>query len=409
MSRMRDRDVDGARALVATGEGRRRMDRVRGLVHELVASQEATVASLRRRAERTRDQLFLAYGMLVLVALAIGGYGVVLVRRELRALEDASRALAHAERKAREGQQWFRMIAEGASDLVRVHDRDGHIEYASPSAARLLGYAPDELVSRDAMTFVHEDDRAALVTALRDALARDDAPPLLHRMLRKDGSVRWFETRIQPARDESGAIERLHTVSRDVTERVELEASRSRETSQLVELMHRDELTGLYNRRGFHEHAGALLARGRAEDRPVLFVFCDVNGLKVINDELGHEAGDDVIRDAGALLRACARDTDVVARLGGDELVVAAMVRDEDAAGAFDRRLRELVRAHNAREERPFRVSLSVGSALWRARDGKDLEAMVQEADAAMYAQKRARRSAVTTSGEAIVRTRPKA
>ncbi|UJR82892.1 diguanylate cyclase domain-containing protein [Sandaracinus amylolyticus] len=110
-----------------------------------------------------------------------------------------------------------------------------------------------------------------------------------------------------------------------------------------------------------------------------------------------------------ALSYVCTRESDVVARLGGDELVVAAMVRDEDAAGAFDGRLRELVRAHNARGARPFRVSLSVGSALWRAQDGKDLEAVVQEADAAMYAQERARRSAVTTSGEAIVRPRPKA
>jgi diguanylate cyclase (GGDEF)-like protein/PAS domain S-box-containing protein len=393
-------DLDTARAMVSSGEGQRRMDRVRALVTRIERDEQRRVGLLRANAERAQTRLFGAFLGLVLLTLAIAAYSVSLMRRELLALEDRAR-------QERENERLLRFVAEGASDLVRVYDRSGRLIYVSPSSQRLLGYDADELMALAPGAIVVPEEREEVKKRLDDALSSEDRPaPLTHRLMRKDGTVRWFETRAEPARDAVGEVVRLHMISRDVTERVEAEGRRSEDALKLAKLATRDELTGLYNRRGLHEASVRVFERARSERAPVLLVFCDVNGLKAINDRLGHEAGDGVIKDAASLLSATTRESDVVARLGGDELVVLGVVRDADGARIFEQRLRERIREHNTAADRPYRVSLSIGAAVWLPDQERSLDDLLKEADAAMYAQKRASRSAVTMSGEDVVRSK---
>lgn len=387
-------DLETARALVASGEGRRRTDRVRSLVSRIRRAEEGRITALRRRAEASRGRMLAAFAALLALTLAIAGYAVSLMRRELRALEEA-------EAKQRENDRLVRLVAEGSSDLVRIHDRTGQAIYASPSSERLLGYTPEEITALPPGALLPEEDRAATYEKLVGILESGERPePLLQRMIRKDGEIRWFETRAEPARDASGRVWRVHTTSRDVTASVE--AARRRD--ELLELAVKDELTGLLNRRGFLEAAEGILARASAQSCPALLVFCDINGLKSINDRLGHEAGDGVIRDAAKLLSATTRESDAVGRLGGDELVVLGIVRDADAAHTFERRLRERIHAHNTTADRPYRVSISMGAAIWHPTDDKSLDALIKEADEAMYRQKQARRDA--TASQEVVRPR---
>lgn len=384
--------LDEARARIATGVGMRLTDRVRALAREIEAREDQHVAVMRARVERSRRNLqlaFLALTATTLLSLAMLGTAL---RREIRRLHARSR-------DAEEGERRFRAIAESATDLVRIHARDGSVEYVSPSSVRLLGYTPEEIVARPAFSLLPEADRPR-VKALLDRMfaTGEDAEPIRHGLVRRDGSVRTFETRIDLARDEDGRIVRYHTIGRDITER-------ATEEERLTARATRDALTELLNAGAFAEEGAALLARCENDGRLALLAFCDVNGLKVINDHLGHDAGDGVIVDAAKLLRSVARESDLVARLGGDEFAVLGVVPDASSAEAFARRLDERVRAHNIREDRAYRVSISLGTALFRPGEHTGLDELRAEADAAMYRNKKTRRGeGVTASGEMLVR-----
>ena len=164
-------------------------------------------------------------------------------------------------------------------------------------------------------------------------------------------------------RSTSGEPRELHTAARDVTERREAEQQLNSYAKQLRALSIRDELTGLYNRRGFHEVAAQAHSRAVRDLRPAALIFLDLNGMKRINDDLGHDVGDQALVDTADVLRSALREADVLARLGGDEFVVFALDFGPFDLDPLRSRLRELADARVATHARPFRLSMSVGAA----------------------------------------------
>jgi len=166
-------------------------------------------------------------------------------------------------------------------------------------------------------------------------------------------------------------------------------AQADREREALRSLAHTDPLTGLPNRRGLQlELADALL---RAGGERLLGVFLlDLDGFKDVNDRFGHDAGDELLKQAAQRLRAPLRHRDVVARLGGDEFVVMAtdLPGDEEARRLGHKLLDAFSRPFVVRGE-PCRVGLTVGYAL-APLDGHDADSLLKRADAAMYAGKQA-------------------
>jgi diguanylate cyclase (GGDEF)-like protein len=148
-----------------------------------------------------------------------------------------------------------------------------------------------------------------------------------------------------------------------------------------------DVLTGLNNRRGFFTQAEHLFRLARRKREACAVIYADVDELKGVNDRLGHEAGDDLIRDAAALLRESLRGTDVLARLGGDEFVAFAL--DESHPDAILARLRDNLHEFNLRRERPYRLSISVGAVHCDPDGEATLSDYVRQADRAMYLHKR--------------------
>ena len=164
---------------------------------------------------------------------------------------------------------------------------------------------------------------------------------------------------------------------------------RERYHLELRTLSLRDELTGLLNRRGFMDLGHARHRLAASSGRSFTLIFADLNGMKPINDQLGHEAGDRALRDTGDLLRSVFRGGDLVARLGGDEFVVLT----EDAhAARLEQRIRDAMGAFNASGARPYRLSVSLGTATFDPTAPRSLETLLADADGGMYAQKRARR-----------------
>ncbi|MFL5579482.1 MAG: two-component regulator propeller domain-containing protein [Gemmatimonadaceae bacterium] len=195
--------------------------------------------------------------------------------------------------------------------------------------------------------------------------------------------TRWFLALV------AGVLVALALVAHRLRIRVVTHATRE---NMLRALSLRDDLTGLYNRRGLVALAEQQVRTAERARVGFAVAFVDMDGLKEINDTWGHRTGDRAIADAAALLRATFRESDVVARLGGDEF--AALVPDDPSgakggAEAACARLADLVARHNATAGRPYRVSLSVGLARFDPGAPLSLETLLEAADRAMYADKK--------------------
>lgn len=166
-------------------------------------------------------------------------------------------------------------------------------------------------------------------------------------------------------------------------------AEHERLNTELEALSLTDPLTGLNNRRGFEalaEHAMTVAARSKT---PLALMYIDLNDMKSINDVHGHNVGDDALREVASILSETLRDSDIIARLGGDEFCALLIdARDVDSGPA---RLHALVESLNQQDRRAYRLSLSIGIANWDPAHPQPLHALMELADAEMYANKRAR------------------
>ncbi|MCX7634246.1 MAG: sensor domain-containing diguanylate cyclase [Syntrophales bacterium] len=161
---------------------------------------------------------------------------------------------------------------------------------------------------------------------------------------------------------------------------------------KLRDLSLRDDLTGLYNRRGFFTLVGQQLKLAeRSKDRLLMF-FIDLDGMKRINDVFGHQEGDRALTDLATLLKETFRDTDIIARLGGDEFAVFAVDTKEGAPDNLLNRLNKRVAAFNAQGARKYDLSLSVGFSICTPEQPCTLDDMIAEADRTMYEDKEAKK-----------------
>lgn len=151
----------------------------------------------------------------------------------------------------------------------------------------------------------------------------------------------------------------------------------------------RDDLTGLYNRRGWFVLAEHELERARRTKSARVLLFVDLDGLKSVNDALGHREGDRAIVDAAEVLRAASRSSDIVGRLGGDEFVL--LLGEDGRTEGARRRLVDALETHNARSGAAFELRLSVGAEVWFPDAACTLDELVRRADEEMYADKSSR------------------
>ena len=163
-----------------------------------------------------------------------------------------------------------------------------------------------------------------------------------------------------------------------------------------------DELTGLNNRRGFLTLAGQNLKTADRLQKKMILLFADLDGMKLINDSLGHHEGDLALQETASLLRETFRESDVIARMGGDEFVVSALETSEENNESVISRLEANLAALNSRKNRNYQLSLSIGITLFDPASPSSLEELLEEADAMMYRQKNAKKqlaaAAQTTS-----------
>lgn len=183
------------------------------------------------------------------------------------------------------------------------------------------------------------------------------------------------------------ALENIQ-VYNELEERVQERTSELQAANEAIQrLSICDELTGLYNRRGFYLLAGQELKRAHRQHSVPLVLYLDVDGLKIINDQMGHKTGDLLIAEAARVIKASMRDSDIIGRIGGDEFCIMAVDCDHEAVKA---RMKDLIDRFNARST-TFKLSISMGSASPQTQHEK-LDSLLSRADQEMYAAKRFRK-----------------
>jgi len=150
-----------------------------------------------------------------------------------------------------------------------------------------------------------------------------------------------------------------------------------------------DELTGLYNRRGFFSLAEKLLQLCKREKKGIFMLYTDLDGLKKINDTFGHKEGDMALIDIASILRNNYRESDIIARIGGDEFVVVPIGTTEDSAKIATSRLQKSIEIHNAEINRSYKLSLSFGIAYYDPENPCSIDELLVQGDKLMYEQKR--------------------
>ncbi|MBU1245013.1 diguanylate cyclase [Myxococcota bacterium] len=194
--------------------------------------------------------------------------------------------------------------------------------------------------------------------------------------------IRWVQTEKMPLRDAAGGIIGVIGFANDITERKLME-------DEIRRLTVLDDLTGLHNRRGFFVSAENALRIARRTQSTCLVILADMDGLKIINDTLGHETGDRALRELAEALHGVFRESDVVARLGGDEFAILAFNAPEAHAQTITARIDEAIRRRNDRPGRDYSLSLSLGISVSSGDHPVPLHALLDLADQRMYENKR--------------------
>ena len=271
----------------------------------------------------------------------------------------------------------FRSIVDSSTDLVIVLG-EGGCRHVSRSVTATLGVAEDAVLGTGLARFLHPDDRALV----RSAQTSGRAEQIVFRLVNQFGEWRHLEAHVTDLRHDRG-IRGVVLNARDATERVRLQ-------DELVRQAYHDGLTGLANRSLFRDRLEQALTRSAQTGGTVTVLFLDLDGFKQVNDTLGHDAGDQLLRVVGERLTETVRPTDTVARFGGDEFAVLLDEADETLAVTVARRALARVAEAAVVAGRELQVAASVGIAVHSGEGGGD--ELVRDADVAMYAAKDAGR-----------------
>ena len=205
---------------------------------------------------------------------------------------------------------------------------------------------------------------------------------------------------LSDAADERHGLEAVRAGAQDFLVKTDLEGDvlaravrhaieRHRVHAALLDMALVDDLTGLYNRRGFLTLATRDLRLARGGGETLLVAFADLDDLKRVNDSAGHAVGDRALRDTAALLRQTFRDSDLVARIGGDEYAVLVRHAGPESAGTLAERLKRQLKDFNRRAGRPYQLSISLGFAAHKASTLGSVAGLLDRADRALYQDKR--------------------
>jgi diguanylate cyclase (GGDEF)-like protein/PAS domain S-box-containing protein len=285
-----------------------------------------------------------------------------------------------AENALRESEEKYRSLVHSSEDSIYLVDRNYRYLFMNERHVARMGFSGDEYLGRSFGEFHSPENTKWFVEKAGEVFRTGESVQCEHT---STNHGRCFLLTLSPVKKTDGTIEAVTVISKDISRIKAMEA-------KLRTLSLTDELTGLYNRRGFFTVGEQLLKQSRRQGIGIFVVYADVDDLKEINDKWGHREGDMALIHAAGILRGTFRESDIIARIGGDEFVVFAMETAKTGPEKLEDRLQSIMNTHNARNQR-YKLSLSAGIAYCAPECLHSVDELLIQGDQLMYERKKSK------------------
>ncbi|WP_293158315.1 CHASE2 domain-containing protein [Microcoleus sp. bin48.metabat.b7b8b9.023] len=295
--------------------------------------------------------------------------------------------LAHIQEELKRSKEFLQWLIDTIPDPIFVKDRNHHWVVLNQSYCRFIGYPLEILISRTDYELFPQAE--ADIFWQQDELVLQTQQPLENEEYFTDahGITHLISTKRSLHKDAAGNLFLVGAI-RDITERKRLEDALKQKNAELSHQAYHDALTGLPNRKMFHESLHLSLERASSNQELVALLFLDLDGFKSINDTLGHRAGDLLLQAVAGRLKKCLRGSDIISRLGGDEFtVILPGIPGSEEAAKVAQKICDTIMQPFTLEEHTVSVTTSIGISLYPI-DGQESDILVNNADAAMYRAK---------------------
>jgi diguanylate cyclase (GGDEF)-like protein/PAS domain S-box-containing protein len=286
---------------------------------------------------------------------------------------------AHMIQALSQSEERYRTVLEQMEEAYYETDIAGKFTFCNDAMCRQLGYSREDLIG---MSFkvITPPEEVERIFGLYNQVYRTGEPlasvPI--ERIRKDGTRLFVDSSIFPLRDESGEIIGFRGIAADVTERRHFE-------QKLAEMATHDALTGLPNRTLLSDRFTVALELSRRTGNRLAVMMLDLDRFKAVNDSMGHDVGDKLLKAVGRRLKVTMRKSDTVARIGGDEFVVLLpQIPNADEVAKFAQRILQAFREPFVFNGYRPNITTSIGIAVY-PKDGRDIENLLKNADTAMY------------------------
>ncbi|QAS53722.1 sensor domain-containing diguanylate cyclase [Halobacillus litoralis] len=301
--------------------------------------------------------------------------GIYAILEDVTEKEKAHEALRQSEEK-------FRLIADHSNDMISVFAPSGSMMYASPSHKKFFGRDPMAMSPRELRRQLDKEDVIQLNAAFNNSYASQNSFTVSVKLTSQNGEPVWFECRGTPVVSEQGIVSHFVIVARDISNQKTYE-------EKLERFAFYDYLTDLPNRRLFEDRLVHAIAQSDRTKQTFALLYLDGDGFKSINDQYGHEIGDDFLCLVGKRMKECIRVGDSVGRIGGDEFaILLENIEDSEQAREVAGRALEKLRKPYYVNGQEIASSFSVGVACFPA-DGRSLDDLFRSADQALYQGKK--------------------
>jgi len=278
---------------------------------------------------------------------------------------------------------FYRTLMDELPNPIRLTDTDGSCYYFNRAWLAYTGRRPDKEIGDGWREDIHPDDRERVRALFQTSLREQRAFTVEYRLHHGENGFRWVVESGSPYRGIDGRFAGYISSCLDIHDRKALQ-----DTLETISVS--DDLTGLLNRRGFFTLAQQQIKLASRAKRRLYLIYGDLDGLKKVNDTLGHAAGDLLLVETARLLQEVFRESDIIARLGGDEFAVL-LTEDSttpDTSVILDR-LRGAISAHNERAPGGPQISLSIGLQAYDPGTPSSFDRLISQADALMYEEKK--------------------
>lgn len=285
------------------------------------------------------------------------------------------------ENKLIESEERYRIIADNSTDLIELLDINGKIVYSSPSHKKVVGQSAENLLNKKLEQFIHSEDRSVFLESLLKATRRHKVSSLEVRLYHIEERFVWLRCEMIPIFDEESNFEKILFVGEDITERKKYE-------EKIYHMAFHDSLTGLPNRRLFNDRLKQALSLAKRNQTQLAIIYLDCDNFKLINDELGHDTGDEFLQSFAKKVKSCIRESDTFARIGGDEFnILLPDIQNEQELVAVAERILAHTKKPWQYQGQAFHVTASIGISIY-PEDAEDRDTLITKADNALYKAK---------------------